>query len=328
MKIGMIGLGNMGTAIANNIARNGHKVVGWDYFQDVADEVNKSHKNTKCLKCISKLSPNLSAATDVNKVLADKDIVFVALPSTYIINVLNNTCNTVISPSTIVVNLSKGLEETTYRTSSELLKTVFCQNEIIVLSGPSIANEFARDLPCGVVLAGKSRETLYKVAQVVETAKFRTRFSDDVIGVEWSGILKNIYAIGLGIIHGAKIDSINFEAAYLTRALEEMADLIEALGGHKKSVYYLAGLGDLIATSLSEHSHNRMLGELLAKGLTFDQAKKKMGVLPEGLKALRVATYLAEKYHTAMPVAEGIHRVIEGDLKPLDLVNKFMRMGV
>lgn len=326
MKIGMIGLGNMGTAIANNIAKNGHSVTGWEFFEDTINEINKKHSNSRYLKGI-KLNANLKATKNLEDAIKDKDMIFVGLPSLYIKKVLSG-CPAVVNKDAIIVNLSKGIEEKTCQTAGRMLSDIFKGNEFVVLSGPSVANEFARGLPCGVVIAGSSKEVLCKVAHVVETPKFRTRFSSDVVGVEWAGIFKNMYAIGLGIIHGVHIESINFKASYLTRAIEEMADLIEAMGGERKSVYYLAGLGDLIATSLSEHSHNRKLGELLSRGLNFEQAKKEMGILPEGLRALLAATYLCEKYHIAMPVAEGILKVIEGKLKPRQLVEDFMLLGV
>ncbi len=326
LAISIIGLGNMGTSIANIIAKNGFAVTGWDYFKDVVDEINNEHYNSKFLAGIN-LSKKLSATSNLKESLRSKDVIFIALPSAFIKRVLMPYAEST-SEETLIVNLSKGIEEESGLTASQILQRIFKRNEVIVLSGPSIANEFSRGLPCGVILAGPDRNNLYKIARLLETDNFRTRFSDDIIGVEWSGILKNIYAIGLGLIDGAGILSINFKAAFITKAIEEIADLIEALGGRRKTVYYLAGLGDLIATSLSEHSHNRMLGDLLSQGLSINQVEKKMGVLPEGIKTLRVAVYLSEKYHIPMPVARGILNVVEGRMNAAVLVRNFMKIGV
>lgn len=326
MKVSIIGMGNMGTAVANIIANNGYNVVGWEYFKEVVAEINSFHKNSRFLENIE-LSSNLKATTDLKEALSDSTVVFNALPSIFIRKVLTGMRN-LLKEDVVIVNLSKGIEEETCFTASRLLKDIFPDKEIIVLSGPSIANEFSKGLPCVVILAGAYYETLYKVARLIESDSFRVRFSDDIIGVEWSGILKNIYAIGLGLIDGSGIESINFKAAFITRAIREMADLIESLGGKRETVFYLAGLGDLIATSLSEHSHNRRLGELLSQGYSFAQAQKIMGVLPEGVKTLKIAVYLSEKYHTPMPVARGILSVIERELEPLLLVENFMRIGV
>ncbi len=325
-KISIIGLGNMGTAIGNIIARNGFKILGWEYFTEVVNQINREHKNDKFLRGI-KLHKNLKATNNLEETLKGKEIIFIALPSIFIRKVLT-PYRDLLKKDTIIVNLSKGVEEDTCFTSSQILRDIFRGREVITLSGPSIANEFSKDFPCGVILAGEDKTSLYKIARIIETQTFRTRFSKDMIGVEWSGILKNIYAIGLGLIDGKGIKSINFKAAFITKAVEEMADLIDALGGERRTVYYLAGLGDLIATSLSEHSHNRKLGELLSKGLSFKEAQKKLGVLPEGVKTLRIAVYLSEKYHTPMPVARGILGVIEGSVSSSFLVKNFMKIGV
>ncbi len=326
MNVAVIGLGNMGTAVANLMAANGVQVWGWDHFKEVVDEINQAHTNSKYLQGVP-LHRELRASTKIGEVLQGKDVVFVALPSEFIRKVLTPQRDHV-APQSLIVNLSKGVEAETCLTASGMLKDIFPNNEIIVLSGPSIANEFSRDLPCGVMLAGEKIASLFKVARLVESRSFRTRFSTDVIGVEWAGILKNIYAIGLGLIDGSGIESINFRSAFITKAVEEMSDLIEAWGGQRRTVYYLAGLGDLIATCLSAHSHNRRLGYLLGKGHSFSEAQEKMGVLPEGIRTLRIAVYLAEKYHTPMPVARGVLGVMEGEFSAECLVRNFMKIGV
>jgi glycerol-3-phosphate dehydrogenase (NAD(P)+) len=326
MRIGMIGLGNMGTAVANNIAGNGHQVVGWEFNIDTVGEINRFHSNTRYLKGV-KLSPNLKATTNIEEALCGKDIIFVALPSKYIKPVLTGPAPCV-AKCTIVVNLSKGIEEGTLVTASGMLSKIFKKNRVITLSGPSIANEFGRGLPCMVVLTGDRNGDLCKAATAVETPVFRARFSNDRIGVEWSGILKNMYAIGLGIIHGLGMESINFKAAYITRALDEMIKLIEAMGGKKKTVLDFTGIGDLIATSLSEHSHNRRFGEMIAAGKSLAYAEKQLGVLPEGLKALRTAEKLSKKYRVKMPVAGAILKVIDKKMKPSKLIENFMETSV
>ena len=325
MKIGMIGLGNMGTAVANNIAGNGHRVTGWEYNREAVDEINRFHRNTRYLKGV-KLNALLKATTDIEEALCGKDMIFVALPSKYIKPMLTGPAHCA-SKDTLVVNLSKGIEEDTCITASEMLVKIFLKNRVITLSGPSIANEFARGYPCMVALTGEREKDLCRAAAAVETPVFRARFSNDRTGVEWSGILKNMYAMGLGVIHGLGLESINFKAAYITRALEEMISLIEAMGGKRKTVLDLAGLGDLIATSLSEHSHNRRFGEMIAEGRSLAYAEKQLGVLPEGLKALRAAEKLSKKYRVKMPVAGAILKIVEKKLRPSKLVESFMETG-
>jgi glycerol-3-phosphate dehydrogenase (NAD(P)+) len=194
-----------------------------------------------------------------------------------------------------------------------------------MLSGPTIANEFARLMPTVVVLAGESRSHLLRVSRLLDNEYFRTRFSDDVIGVELGGVLKNIYAIGLGMLDGKQIRSINFRAVYLTLALEEITRIGVSLGAKIETFLYLSGVGDLLATSLSEYSHNRRMGELLAQGLSLTQIETQMGVAPEGFNTLRSMLYLGEKMHVAMPLAKGLWDVIHGRSSAEKFITSFIR---
>jgi len=202
---------------------------------------------------------------------------------------------------------------------------MFPNNSAIMLSGPSIANEFAQGMPTVVVLAGQNRNDLLTVSHLLDNQYFRTRFSDDEIGVELGGVLKNIYAIGLGMFDGQGITSVNFRAVYLTIALEEMARIGVGMGAKIETFLYLSGMGDLLATSMSTHSHNRRMGELLAKGLNLDQIKKEMGVVPEGFNTLRSMLYLAEKLHIALPLAKGLWDVIHERISPENFIRVFIR---
>ena len=194
-----------------------------------------------------------------------------------------------------------------------------------MLSGPTIANEFAREMPTVVVLASERPNDLLKVAQVLDNDHFRTRFSDDASGVELGGILKNIYTIGLGLFDGKQITSVNFRAVYLTIAMEEIARIGEAMGAKIETFLYLAGIGDLLATSLSQHSHNRQLGEYLAHGLSLEEIKEKMGVLPEGFNTLKTVLYIAEKLHISMPLARGLWDVIHGRYEADKFIKAFIK---
>ena len=194
-----------------------------------------------------------------------------------------------------------------------------------MLSGPSIANEFAREMPTVVVIAGERRNDMLKVAHVLDNECFRTRFSDDATGVELGGILKNIYTIGLGLFDGKEITSVNFRAVYLTIAMEEIARIGVAMGAKIETFLYLAGIGDLLATSLSQHSHNRQLGEYLAHGYSLAEIKEKMGVLPEGFNTLQIVLYIAEKLHISMPLARGLWDVIHGRYEADKFIKAFIK---
>ncbi|MGE5374139.1 MAG: NAD(P)H-dependent glycerol-3-phosphate dehydrogenase, partial [Bacteroidota bacterium] len=309
MDAGIIGLGNLGTAIGNLIARNGHAVLGWEYNPDVVKELNERHTNTRFLPEVN-LCRTLEGTTSLHELLACP-VIFIALPSVFIQPTLAPLRGQ-LPADTLLVNMAKGIDATTGLTSFQTLAEIFPGNPRLMLSGPTIANEFARLMPTVVVLAGESRSHLLRVSRLLDNEYFRTRFSDDAIGVELGGVLKNIYAIGLGMLDGKQIRSINFRAVYLTLALEEITRIGVSLGAKIETFLYLSGVGDLLATSLSEYSHNRRMGELLAQGLSLTQIETQMGVAPEGFNTLRSMLYLGEKMHVAMPLAKGLWDVIHG----------------
>jgi len=323
MLTGMIGLGNLGTAVGNLIAGNGHEVIGWEYNSQVVDEINQERTNSRYLPGVE-LEKLLTATDKLAEAVSGRPVVFIALPSVFIQSTLGKVREQ-MSTSAILVNMAKGLDRETGLTTFQMIRCMFPHNPAIMLSGPSIANEFAQGMPTVVVLAGQNRNDLLTVSHLLDNRHFRTRFSDDEIGVELGGVLKNIYAIGLGLFDGQGVASVNFRAVYLTIALEEMARIGVGMGAKIETFLYLSGMGDLLATSMSAHSHNRRMGELLARGLNLDQVKQEMGVVPEGYNTLRSMLYLAEKLHIALPMAKGLWDVIHGRISPENFIHSFIR---
>lgn len=323
MKVGLIGLGNLGTAVGNLIAQNGHEVLGWEYQQTVVDEINETHRNGRFLADVP-LHLQLRATNELTAVFQHSEVVFIAIPSAFIESTLL-PIREAISPDIVLVNMAKGIDQKTGLTSFQTLTASFPHHPRVMLSGPSIANEFARGMPTVVVLAGDGRHHLLKVAKLLDNDHFRTRFSHDAVGVELGGILKNIYAIGLGLFDGKKIPSINFRAVYLTIAMEEIARMGVAMGAEIETFLYLSGMGDLLATSLSEHSHNRHMGVLLAQGLSREEIQAKMGVLPEGYNTLKVMLYVAEKLHISIPLAKGLWDVVQGRYEAERFIFSFIK---
>ncbi|HMD90624.1 MAG TPA: NAD(P)H-dependent glycerol-3-phosphate dehydrogenase [Anaerolineaceae bacterium] len=323
MNVGIIGLGNLGAAVGNMIAANGYAVMGWEYNPAVASEINEQHTNSRFLPGIS-IHPNLRATTDLSTVLLNSQVIFISIPSAFIKSTLQSYQGQ-LNPQMMIVNLAKGIDRESGLTSFQIISQLFPQNPRVMLSGPSIANEFAHHMPTVVVIAGKQINDLLLVSHLLENDYFRTRFSDDEIGVELGGILKNIYAIGLGLLDGKQITSINFRAVYLTLAMEEITHIGVCMGAKIETFLYLSGIGDLLATSLSQHSHNRRMGELLAQGLTLPQIEKEMGVAPEGFNTLKSMLYLAEKLHVAMPLAKGLWDVIYGKYSAEKFITSFIR---
>ena len=310
MTIGVVGLGNIGTAMANLIATNGYPVVGWEHDQRVVAEVNGSHTNSTFLPGVA-LSPNLAATGRLADVVGGCETIFIALPSLFIRRTLEPVRDAVRADAAIV-NLAKGIEGATGLTSFQVISTLFPRNRKIMLAGPAIANEIAQGLPTVVTIAGRSTTDLLGIARLLDNEYFRVRFSDDEIGVELGGILKNAYVIGLGMFDGKQIESVNFRSVYLTLALEEMTRVGVSLGAQAVTFAYLAGMGDLLATALSQHSHNRRLGVLLAGGQTLKEIEQIMGVLPEGYNTIQTILMIAEKLHVPAPLAKGLWDVING----------------
>lgn len=323
LQVGLIGLGNMGTAIGNLAAENGYDVIGWEYHHRVVEEINQKHTNSEFLQGIE-LSSRLRATGDLQKVVDRADVLFVAIPSAYVRSTLDPVAAQV-REERIVVNMAKGIDVDTGLTAYQTIDRLFPDARTVMLSGPAIADEFARGMPTVVVLAGAERVDLLAVSRVLEARHFRTRFSDDAMGIELGGILKNVYAIGLGLFDGKEISSVNFRSAYLTISLEEMTHLGVGLGAKAETFSYLAGLGDLLATSLSPHSHNRRMGELLAKGNSLETVEEEMGVLPEGYKTLKMALDIAEKLHVPIPLARGLWDVIHGRIEAETFIFAFVR---
>jgi glycerol-3-phosphate dehydrogenase (NAD(P)+) len=323
MKAGLIGLGNVGAAIANLIASNGHPVLGWEYNEQIVAEINTNHTNSRFLAGVP-LSHNLVATTRLEEVVQQCSPLFIGIPSIFIRKTLEPFVAT-LNEHAILVNLAKGIDRETGITTFQMISQLFPQNRRIMLAGPAIANEFARGMPTVVVLAGNTMPDLMTVANLLDNNHFRTRFSDDAIGVELGGILKNIYTIGLGLFDGKHITSVNFRSVYLTISLEEISRLGVALGGKAETFSYLAGMGDLLATSLSEHSHNRRMGELLAAGRTFDEVRERMGVVPEGYNTMKFALSIAEKLHVSLPLARGLWDVIHGTRSTEAFIFSFAR---
>lgn len=323
MAVGVIGLGNVGTAIGNLIAGNGHEVLGWEHNPQVVESVNTTQHNERYLPGVA-LNPSLRATGDLTTVLAACSPVFISLPSVFIPATLSPVAES-IAPGTALVNMAKGIDRVSGLTTFQMLGRLFPRQPCMMLAGPAIASEFARHMPTTVVLAGPDRSDLLAIARLLDNDTFRTRFTDDTIGAELGGILKNIYAIGLGLFDGLSVTSVNFRAVYLTIALEEIARFGVAMGARLETFLYLSGVGDLLATSLSQHSHNRRMGELLAKGLDRAGVQAEMGVLPEGYNTLHTALYIAEKLHVPMPLAHGLLDVINGTLNAERFTRVFIR---
>lgn len=302
----MIGLGNFGTAIGNLIASNGYDVLGWDINDGVVDDINQNHRNTTYLKGVD-LSPKLSATHNIADVLADCPILFIAIPARFIHDTLATFTPT--QPSPICVNMAKGIDLARNQTASEILRDLLPIYQHFVLSGPSIANEFAQGLPTKVVIAGKDKGIYERIASLLKCNYFATEYSNDIIGTEWGGIIKNAYTIGLGLLHGST--GVNFQALYLTKALAEMGTVFEIMGSAKNASYHLSGVGDFMATALSKHSHNRAFGISVASNADYLEQALAIGDVPEGYFTLQHILNVTADKHMQLPLAKNINDLLD-----------------
>jgi glycerol-3-phosphate dehydrogenase (NAD(P)+) len=306
MKVAVIGTGNMGTALAHLLADNGHSVACWDHMPQVVEDIRKNRQNSQYLPGVT-LPSSVTADLLLNHVVREAGIIFIASPSAYFRQAVKEFSPFSL-PKAVVVGASKGLEAGTGKRMSQVYAeaAVHSDDHYVALSGPAIANEFARKKPTAVLLASQNPSYLNKVKEALSNPYFRVETSSDMAGAEWGGVLKNIYALGFGLLDGLGEGRPNLKAAFVTLALSEMKSIAVKMGAQEKTLEGLAGLGDLVTTGFSADSHNRRLGEFLAGGMEFEKAVAQLGgVVPEGVKA---ASLVLETLGSSasMPLARAI----------------------
>lgn len=322
MRIGVVGLGNLGGAISNLISKNNlnNKIYGFSIEKKVVLEVNKFHKNSKYLKGVV-FKKNVIAISDLIELFEKCKVIFFCIPTKFIESNLNLVYEKIDLKNKIIVNCSKGLTEEGHLVS-KMMKEKFGVR-VISMSGPSIANEFSKGYPAKVVLAAwnkKQEREMFKVKNLLVNDFFKVEISFDQVGVELGGVLKNIYAIGLGIIENEFNKSskwFNFQGIYFTRVLVEMNDFALAFGAKKDFIFNVSTIGDLIATSLSFESHHKKFGMGRAKCLNEGSCKKNY---VEGEHTIKQVLKIARKKKIKMPIANEIFRIIEGKKKSSALV--------
>ncbi len=309
----------MGTALALVLADNGHTVSCWDHIPEVVEDIRKNHINQRFLPGIA-LPPAITADHLLHHVVREAQLILVCVPSPYFANVVKEFSPFAV-PQALVLGAAKGLEPGTGRRMSEVYATAspHSSENYMALSGPSIANEFAMKRPTAVVVAGALSHA-QKAAEVLRNPYFHVEVSGDMAGVEIGGVLKNIYAIGFGLLDGLNHGSANLKSAFATLALREMKIAAAHWGAKPQTLDGLAGLGDLITTGFSRDSHNRRLGELLGTGVETEKALARLSIiLPEGAQN---APIVLRALGTASPVP--LAQLIQTCLNQPSSRNKFI----
>lgn len=323
-QIGVIGAGSWGTSLANLLAKEGHAVTLWVYEADLADRIVQTAENDLYLPGIT-LSPNLTATNDLSNAVCDKRLLLFVPPSQLLRQVYASSLRQ-IAPDTLLVFASKGVENTTLLTMSEVISEIGPPDVLqrsAFLSGPSFAREVAEEMPTAVAVAADNPAVAQQVQDIFSTGYFRTYTNRDVIGTELGGALKNVIALAAGVSDGLGFGH-NTRAALITRGLAEITRIGLAKGAHQETFAGLAGMGDLVLTCTGDLSRNRSVGVELGKGRPLKDILAGMQMVAEGVKTTLSAYQLAEKLGVEAPLIEQMYLILYQDKAARQAVNDLM----
>ena len=304
-RIGVIGAGAWGTALSNILAKN-HRIILWAKEKKVCENINKYNENKRFLPKI-KLNKKIKCTTEI-KDICSCDILFLVIPVQYLsaeLSKLKNSLNT----KTIFVCCSKGLEMSSLKLPSQIVSSIFPKNKIAVISGPNFAAEIAKGLPAATVVASKNDEISEKIAKLIKSTTLRPYLSNDIIGSQIAGALKNIYAIASGIVVGKKYGE-NAVASIISRSFAEITIVAKSMDAKKSTLAGLSGMGDLFLTCSSKESRNFSLGVDLARGKTLNEIIQKKFSIAEGAFTVRALKKLADREKLDLPINEAVYKVL------------------
>ena len=316
-KVVVLGGGSFGTVLANLAASNGYKVSLWVRDSEQALRINSEGTNTTYHPELT-LSKNIQASEDLNEVMQNASIIFIATPSIIFENIVGRISK-LIDNKSFVVSCTKGILESPFRSMTDIIKLKI-QNDVGVLSGPNLAKEIADKKIAGTVIASKNNDLIKNVKDILSSKTFKIFSSDDVQGVELGGALKNIYAIICGLADALKVGE-NALGLILTRSMAEMSMFAVAKGANPITFLGLSGMGDLVATCTSTLSRNYQLGSNLGKGMILTDAKEKVGQVAEGIKTLEVIRNESISLDLNMPLVESLYNIIYKNSSPDTLIS-------
>jgi len=320
MKIAILGAGSWGTALGQVLHENGSDVHLWHLEEDFVEKINRSHKHP-FLKGI-KINKELYFTTSVDEIAEYGDIMVSALQSQVVRTVLNKFPSSWKKP---VISVSKGIENNTGMRMSQVILEILdiSKDKVVILSGPSHAEEVAQKYPTTVVAACTDIDYARDIQKLFSNKYFRVYANTDVVGVEFGGAAKNIIALAVGICHGLGFGD-NTMAALVTRGLEEIIRIGTALGAERATLSGLSGMGDLIVTAYSSHSRNRQVGIRIGKGENLNDILSSMEMVAEGIETTRSIHLLSCKYNIEMPICEKIYQVLYAGKPPRQAILELM----
>ncbi|KAA9007740.1 NAD(P)H-dependent glycerol-3-phosphate dehydrogenase [Paenibacillus spiritus] len=322
-KVAVLVAGSWGTALASVLASNHSEVRIWTRSADQAEEINRRHSNEHYLPGIL-LPDNLIATTDMGAAVSGVEAVVIVAPSSAMRQV-SRDLKAFWKPDMLCVHATKGFEtESMKRMSTVISEELGCpEGQIVVLSGPSHAEEVVRHCPTTVVVASQDETAAFRAQSLFNNNDFRVYTNRDLVGVELAGALKNIIALGAGLSDGLGFGD-NAKAALLTRGLAEISRVGVGLGANPLTFAGLAGIGDLVVTATSRHSRNWRAGSLLGQGKPLDEVLESMGMVVEGIRTTQAAYALSQQMNVQMPITVQIYQVLFQNKSPRSAVEALM----
>ena len=322
-KIGVLGAGTWGMALARMLSISGHEVMVWSALEREVEEFSATRRHPNLPGMV--IPDKILFTKEISQVCKDKEILLFAVPSPFVRTTARNAAP-YIADDQIIVDVAKGIEADTRLTMTGIIADELKNPKVklVALSGPTHAEEVAKDLPTTIVSACEDMAAAERVQQVFGNTCMRVYTNEDVLGVELCGAMKNIIALASGAALGLGYGD-NTKAALITRGMAEIARLGIAMGCTPQTFYGLAGVGDLIVTATSVHSRNNRCGMLIGQGVDPAEAVKQVGMVVEGINALPAAMRLAKEYGVEMPIVAAVDAVVKGEMTAADAVERLMR---
>ena len=319
--VGVLGAGSWGTALSVLLTENGHQVTVWSIDENEVKTLNEKREHELKLPGV-KLPDSLVITGNMEDTIRGRDFLVLAVPSPFTRSTAKKMAP-YVADGQIIVDVAKGIEESTLLTLSKQIEQEIPQADVAVLSGPSHAEEVGRKLPTTCVIGAKTRKTAEYLQSMFISPVFRVYTSPDILGIELGGSLKNVIALAAGIADGLGYGD-NTKAALITRGIAEIARLGVKMGGKIETFTGLTGIGDLIVTCASVHSRNRKAGYLIGQGMSMQEAMDEVKMVVEGVYSAKAAAKLAEKYGVSMPIVDEVNAVLFDGKSPAEAVNDLM----
>lgn len=320
-QITVLGAGSWGTALSVVLAQNGHKVMLWSHRREEAEKMQREREQVSKLPGVL-LPEQITVTSDFKEAVAENDAIILAVPSPAVRETARKL-KPYVQEGQLIVCVSKGIEDETFMTLTEIIEDEIPGVKACVLSGPSHAEEVGRQMPTTVVAGAKKKEDALYIQDIFMNPYFRVYTSPDVMGIEMGGALKNVIALAAGIADGLGYGD-NSKAALITRGISELTRLGTALGGKVETFSGLTGVGDLIVTCTSIHSRNHRAGQLIGEGYTADEAMAEVKMVVEGVNSAKAALRLARKKGVNVPIIEKVNAVLFDGKTAKDAVTELL----